>query len=241
MKKSLPVHRAVSIRQMPAAPGRDPLFTLKLCFAMAYFPVFNPARLPLPSGAASAQQLLADQFGGAADLTSAERQALGRVRGLLAGQPSDEAQTAQRLAAVVPGMTNAVTYRPDQNAFVGTGYTSAAGNTYFSTARLTAAIAIRTDIGIGYARVFLNAIHIYSADGQRRLLAHRDYHCCFYSEQAVMSGAIALLRDLILDSIPADQRAHAEADARLLAERIVREAYTNDQVQLLRTKTALLD
>lgn len=207
---------------------------------MAYFPVPDPARLPTPSGAASTQQLLADQFDGAADLTSAERQALSRVRGLLAGQPSDEAQTAQRLAAVVPGMGQAVTYRPEQNVFVGNGFTSAAGNTYFSTARLTTAVAIRTDVGIGYARTFLNAIYLYSADGQRRLLAQAHYHCHFYSEQAVVSGAIALLRDLILDSIPADQRAHAAADARLLAERIVREAYTNDQIELLRHKTALL-
>lgn len=208
---------------------------------MTHFPVPNANRLPIPPVAASTRQLLADQFDGACDLTSSERRALARVCDLLADPIPDQAQTSRRLAALVPGMSNAVTYLPGQNAFVGAGYLSAAGNTYFSTARLTAAIAIRTDIGIGYARTFLNALYIYSADGQRRLLASQHFHCCFYSEQVVMNGAVSLIQGLILDSIPTKQRIHAADDARLLAQRMVREAYTNDQIQLLHHKTALLN
>jgi hypothetical protein len=44
----------------------------------------------------------------------------------------------------------------------------------------------------------------------------------------------------MLNSLPAPERTDAEADARLLAERIVRDAYTNDQVQMLHQKTGIL-
>lgn len=206
---------------------------------MAFFPAPAHNHLPVSSGAPGVTRLLSEQFDGA-DLSAAEREALSRTRARLSGGEAEQTALARRLAVLAPGMTGAVTYHEAHNAFTGAAYTSAAGNTYFSAARVTASVVIKADIGVGYARAFLNAVYIYAADGSRQLLARQEFHCCFYSEQTLAEQAIRLVQGVILDSLPAHERAGAEADARLLAERMVRDAYTNDQVQMLHHKTGFL-
>jgi hypothetical protein len=206
---------------------------------MSFLPVSTHNHLPVPSSAAGFSSLLAEQFEGA-DLSPAEQQAYQRTQKRLSGGATDQAVLAQRLSRLLPGMTSAVTYHEAHNMFTGTACTSAAGNTYFSSARVTTSVVIKADIGVGYARVFLNALYIYAADGSLQLLAHQDFHCCFYSEQTLAHQAVQLVQRVMLNSLPAPERTDAEADARLLAERIVRDAYTNDQVQMLHQKTGIL-
>jgi|GEM_PF-1027342 len=206
---------------------------------MSFLPVSTHNHLPVPSSAAGFSRLLSEQFEGA-DLTPVEQQAYRRTQERLSGGAADQTLLARRLAQLAPGMTGAVTYHETHNMFIGTACTSAAGNTYFSAARVTASVVIKADIGVGYARAFLNAVSIYAADGSRQLLARQEFHCCFYSEQTLAQQAIRLVQGVILNSLPVPERVDADADARLLAERIVRDAYTNDQVQMLHHKTGLL-
>ena len=49
---------------------------------------------------------------------------------------------------------SSITYNPDRNIFLTTGYTSAAGNTYFQGIHLSNRLAIVYDIGVGYAYTF---------------------------------------------------------------------------------------
>lgn len=73
---------------------------------------------------------------------------------------------------------SAVTYNADKNIYLSTGYTSAAGNTYFQGLRLSDRIIINYDFGQGYAYLFLNGIRIYGYNGKdKRLIASRSYYC----------------------------------------------------------------
>lgn len=73
---------------------------------------------------------------------------------------------------------SAVTYNADKNIYLSSGYTSAAGNTYFQGLRLSDRIIINYDFGQGYAYLFLNGIRIYGYNGKnKRLIASRSYYC----------------------------------------------------------------
>jgi len=94
--------------------------------------------------------------------------------------------TATNLSKVVetalPALSgSAVTYNADKNIYLSTGYTSAAGNTYFQGIRLSDRIIINYDFGQGYAYLFLNGIRIYGYNGTaKRLIASRTYYSqCF--------------------------------------------------------------
>ena len=61
------------------------------------------------------------------------------------------------------GLVNSnLSYSEVANAFLSTGYTSSAGNTYFNSIRVAEGILIKEDIGNGYKYAFLNGIKIYS-------------------------------------------------------------------------------
>ena len=81
----------------------------------------------------------------------------------------------------VSSVASNVTYSASLNVFTGNGYTSAAGNNYFNAFRFAEGILIKEDVGVGYARTFLNGIRIFDLSS-KTLLCERSYHCCYYDK-----------------------------------------------------------
>ena len=89
---------------------------------------------------------------------------------------------------------SAVTYNADRNMFLTTGYTSAAGNTYFQGIHLSNRLAIVFDIGQGYAYTFLNGMKLYCFDGkEKKLIGSRSYSCTCYSDSYARREATDIL------------------------------------------------
>lgn len=85
----------------------------------------------------------------------------------------------------LPAMSGSqVTYSQRSNIFLSSGYTSAAGNTYFQGIRLSDRIIINYDFGQGWKYLFLNGIRIYGYDGRnKQLISSKSYNCTVFSEQ----------------------------------------------------------
>lgn len=85
----------------------------------------------------------------------------------------------------LPAMSGSqVTYNQRNNIFLSSGYTSAAGNTYFHGIRLSDRIIINYDFGQGWKYLFLNGIRIYGYDGRnKQLISSKCYNCTVFSEQ----------------------------------------------------------
>lgn len=99
----------------------------------------------------------------------------------------------------LPAVSNSgVTYNADRNMFLTTGYTSAAGNTYFQGIHLSNRLAIVMDIGIGYLYTFLNGLKVYCFDGkEKKLIGTRFYNCCFYNDSSARREAAEILLDYL--------------------------------------------
>ena len=85
----------------------------------------------------------------------------------------------------LPAMSGSqVTYSQRSNIVLSSGYTSAAGNTYFQGIRLSDRIIINYDFGQGWKYLFLNGIRIYGYDGRnKQLISSKSYNCTVFSEQ----------------------------------------------------------
>jgi hypothetical protein len=82
--------------------------------------------------------------------------------------------------------------------FLTTGYTSAAGNTYFQGIHLSNRLAIVFDIGVGYAYTFLNGMKLYCFDGtQKKLIGSRFYNCRCYCDSFARREAADILCDYL--------------------------------------------
>ena len=99
----------------------------------------------------------------------------------------------------LPAVSNSsVTYNADRNMFLTTGYTSAAGNTYFQGIHLSNRLAIVFDIGIGYAYTFLNGMKLYCFDGtQKKLIGSRFYSCRCYCDSFARREAAEILYEYL--------------------------------------------
>lgn len=84
-----------------------------------------------------------------------------------------------------------LSYSTTTNSFLTQGFTSAAGNTYFNSLRVSEHLVFKEDVGKGYARTFLNGLAVYDKNGV--LLAEERYHCCFYSLATVQEKAKSIL------------------------------------------------
>lgn len=94
---------------------------------------------------------------------------------------------------------SSVTYNSDKNIFYTAGYTSAAGNTYFKTYRLSDRLCISCNLGQGYAYLFLNGLSIYGWDGQKsRLLGSWTSPCATrFNDYKVKEVAMSLVKDYL--------------------------------------------
>ena len=90
-------------------------------------------------------------------------------------------------------------YSEVANAFLSTGYTSAAGNTYFNTIRVAEGIIIKENVGEGYAHTFLNGIKIYSIK-DKTLLANKSFNNVKYNKTRIKIEAKKLLLKMLIDS-----------------------------------------
>jgi hypothetical protein len=107
------------------------------------------------------------------------------------------ARIAERALPALSG--NSVSYNADKNLFYTAGYTSAAGNTYYKTYRLSDRICIICNIGQGFRHTFLNGLSIYGWDGQKsRLLGSwTSPGTTFFSDYAVKKMAMTLVKDYL--------------------------------------------
>lgn len=98
------------------------------------------------------------------------------------------------------GLVNSnFSYSEVANAFLSTGYTSSAGNTYFNSIRVAEGILIKEDVGQGYAHTFLNGIKIYSIK-DKTLLADKSFNNVRYNKERIKIEAKKLLLNMLEDS-----------------------------------------
>jgi len=200
-------------------------------FAMS-FPVSSSNSVTPAHGTTAIIRILENQIA-SGTATDSERDAFKQARSLMSQQQQEELMLAQALAVFSPGLGNTVTYNSAHNVFVGGGYTSNAGNTYFSSLRMSSSIAIKADTGIGHTHTFLNGVQIWTVDGNRQLLKEERFHCQGYSEQLVRIVAVRLMTETILAQVPAHERDMFGVQAKLLANRCVQDAYDCNQVEVL--------
>ena len=123
-------------------------------------------------------------------------------------------------------------YSDQANAFLSTGYTSAAGNTYFNAVRFAEGILIKEDVGEGYAHTFLNGIRIYSLK-DKQLLAERDYHCNYYSKNEVETESVSMLMKVLKDAAVHEGVKLDYIKAKQKVVSIIRMAMNTDQRDIL--------
>lgn len=91
-----------------------------------------------------------------------------------------------------------ITYNERQNIFLSTGYTSAAGNTYYQGIRLSDRLIINYDLGDGYAYTFLNGLKLYCFDNrEKKLIGSELYNCRIFSESYARREVIRLLSNYL--------------------------------------------
>ena len=104
---------------------------------------------------------------------------------------------AERALPALSG--DSVNYNADKNTFYTAGYTSATGNIYYKTYRLSDRLCIGCSLGQGYLYTFLNGLSIFGWDGQKsRLLGSwTSPGTTFFSDYAVKEVAMTLVKDYL--------------------------------------------
>ena len=127
-------------------------------------------------------------------------------------------------------------YSQATNAFLSTGYTSAAGNTYFNAVRFAEGIVINEDIGKGWAHTFLNGIKIYSLRN-KELLAERYFYSNIYSKAKVKNEAIDMLFEVL--KIAAEREGHIlnHTQAKNAIANIIEKAMSSDQIKIIQDQS----
>lgn len=186
----------------------------------------------VPASVSDVERMLQRQFQG--DSVSVEEvRALEIVQQALARRQEEDRKLALLLSRFVPDLGATAQFCRDLNLFVGETYTSGAGNTYFSGLRLAPGVAIKTDIGIGWARVFLNGISLYSTDGKRTLLARRSFHCYFHSSEGERRECVRLVADVLFAMLSDEEARLSRNEVLRLAQSVVDAAFEGHQLQTL--------
>lgn len=113
---------------------------------------------------------------------------------------ASKTQLARITKRALPALSgDSVSYNADKNIFYTAGYTSAAGNAYFKTYRLSDRLCISCNLGQGYAYLFLNGLSIYGWDGQKsRLLGSWTSPCATrFNDYKVKEVAMSLVKDYL--------------------------------------------
>ncbi|OYT15489.1 MAG: hypothetical protein B7C24_12775 [Bacteroidetes bacterium 4572_77] len=132
------------------------------------------------------------------------------------------------------GLVNAnLSYSEISNAFLSTGYTSGAGNTYFNSVRIAEGILIKEDVGIAHwGMSFLNGIQIYAIK-DKTLIADEAYHSLRYSKYTVQFHAKILLLNTLREAAQSKGEQLNEIEANRVLDKVLNQAMNEDQRQLL--------
>ncbi len=118
------------------------------------------------------------------------------------------------------------------NAFLSSGYTSMAGNTYLNSIRLAEGILIKESVGHGWYFTFLNGIKIYTIK-DKTLIAERLFHSRVYSKQTLRNEVMDLLLNQIRD-VAKNEGVHiSESIVNEKINSILDEAFNEDQRLML--------
>lgn len=100
----------------------------------------------------------------------------------------------------LPALSGAkVSYDAERNLFVAEGWSSPANNYYYEALRVSPRLTMLYEIGVGYARTFLNGLRLYCHDGQKhKLIGQRWFSCCFLNEETARLTCADMLSDFLL-------------------------------------------
>jgi len=135
------------------------------------------------------------------------------------------------------GLINAnVSFSEVANAFLTTGYTSAAGNTYFNSIRVAEGILIKEAIGKGYAHTFLNGLKIYSIK-DKTLIADISFNTVYYSVSTVKAEAKMMLLNMLEKASKNEGYKFDYDSAEVLIDKLLTTAFNSNQMELLKQQT----
>lgn len=127
--------------------------------------------------------------------------------------------------------SQAFTYSSPANAFIGKGFTSAAGNHYFASMRFSEGIIIQEDFGIGWKYQFINAIRIFSTN-DRTMIADATFHNEHYTKERVQALATNMLMEKLRESAKREGYWFDEAAAMVTVREIVADAFRVNQMEM---------
>lgn len=143
------------------------------------------------------------------------------------------------LSRIMGLSTQSFSFSAPANAFVGNGYTSGAGNHYFSFIRFADGILIKEEIGIGYKYQFINAIRIYSIK-DKTLLADSTFHGEIYNPERIKTLAIQMLMQKLRESAALENYRIDETEASKTIRQLVCDAYQVNQMDMAQKQLARL-
>lgn len=102
--------------------------------------------------------------------------------------------------ASFPQLASDITYNDVAKMFLTPGYISQAGNMYQEGVRFSRRMAIKFDIGHGYAHTFLNGIQLFMWDESRpKMVAHRTYSNFWWSENDTNYEVTRVVKDYLVN------------------------------------------
>ena len=112
----------------------------------------------------------------------------------------EEMALTRLVEKALPAMSGSkVSYNSSKNLYETSGYTSAAGNTYYQGIRLSDRIIVKYDLGQGYLYLFLNGIQIYGYNGtEKTLLASRAFQCTGFTESFAQRQCVDMLKNYLV-------------------------------------------
>lgn len=146
-----------------------------------------------------------------------------------------EANSLARLVEKsLPAMSGSkVSYNSKNNIFLTSGYTSAAGNTYYQGIRLSDRIVVKYNLGQGYKYLFLNGIQIYGFNGTgTTLLASRAFLCTCFDESLAKRQCVDMVMSYLKGQMKLAGTSVSESQLSQFADSLVGEAMKNQPKQL---------
>lgn len=135
------------------------------------------------------------------------------------------------------GLSNLnLSYSKFSNTHVTNRYTSEAGNSYFSSLRISDGILIKEDIGQGYKYGFLNGIKIYSRTA-KKLIASRSFHKVIYSKEYMKSQVEIMLFKVLKDQSGENGTYFNKFEAKKIVDRLLQIAFKEDQRSVLNNQS----
>ena len=131
---------------------------------------------------------------------------------------------------------DAVNYSEKANAFLSTGYTSMAGNTYYNAVRLAEGIVIKEDIGDGYLHTFLNGIKLFSIH-DKELIAEKSFSNNIRSDFNVKREVINMLMEFLKDAAESNDWQLDTTQAKKQIEKIINDGFSTNQIEMIKNQS----